>query len=234
MNTNTRLLLPGESLNLNCDVETVNSRKPAVNWLSPTGKTYKGRATEKVTSEHNGDWTCVVKQGVKEYKATVSVTVVGESQSIHTYTFVESQVPSSWRQPYCYLSFSLYLDLSPSLSHPQYTSQNETLTIPCSLPSYVTWEQIKTKGLQEVHWQFFPKTSSGSDPQKLFSLSLDPLQWKEVQPKGLNPVLDVSKGIFSLTRSKGKPDDRGDYVCTFEFENGKTLTRTVHVEVLQG
>lgn len=81
-------LLPGESLSLNCEVETPqNHKRPEVKWLSPENREYaQERVTVKVTGKDNGKWICAVKQDNKENKATVSVKVVGES--IYTYAFV--------------------------------------------------------------------------------------------------------------------------------------------------
>ncbi|XP_053288846.1 T-cell surface glycoprotein CD4 isoform X2 [Pleuronectes platessa] len=124
--------------------------------------------------------------------------------------------------------------LSPTPVLPHYTSTSSRFAVPCSIPPPFTWEQIKTKGVQEVHWQFFPATSSGlNSAQRLFSLSLDSLSWKEDQPRDLRPASDPKTGNLELTRKLGRVDDRGDYVCTMKFKNGLTLNRTVHVEVLQ-
>lgn len=148
-----------------------------------------------------------------------------------------SSVPSYWRLLYHYFSFPPYLDFSPAPSRPQYTSESLPLTIPCSIPADISWEQIKARGIEKVHWHFFPKpgsTLTSDDPQRLFFLSQeDPMTWKPDQARGLTPVLDPKKKDLSLTRRLGREEDRGDYVCTLKFKNGVTLNRTVHVEVLQ-
>lgn len=59
------------------------------------------------------------------------------------------------------------------------------------------------------------------------------MAWKAEQDRGLTPVPDFKKGDLSLTRNRGREEDRGDYVCTLQFQNGATLNRTVHVNVLQ-
>ncbi|XP_035498050.1 CD4-1 molecule [Scophthalmus maximus] len=129
------------------------------------------------------------------------------------------------------------VDLSPAPLHPQYTSKSSPITVPCSISPHITWQQIKDKGIQEVHWQFFPKPSSGlsaGDPQRLFSLSLgDPLSWIPDAHRELRPAQDPKTGNLALTRKQGREEDRGDYVCTMKFKNGVTMNRTVHVEVLQ-
>ncbi|KAK9514010.1 hypothetical protein VZT92_027501 [Zoarces viviparus] len=196
-------LLPGDSLSLACDAQTLPGHKgPEIQWLNPLGgkeKKSRGPLTVRATSQANGQWTCVVTYDKKENKAIVSVTV---------------------------------LDLSPAPLHPQYTSKSWPLTIPCSLPAHISWEQLKAKEIQDVRWDFVPE--SGLIPQSLYSLSLeDPLTWKADQNRGLRPVPDPKKKNLSLTRNRGTEEDEGDYVCALEFKNGVTLNRTVHVKVLQ-
>ncbi|XP_059195336.1 CD4-1 molecule isoform X2 [Centropristis striata] len=123
------------------------------------------------------------------------------------------------------------LDLSPAPSGPLYTSKARPLNVPCSLGPKITWEQLRAKNLTEVFWQFFPKPDS--PPQTLFNLSLKDLTWKSDQNFGLRPVPDAKKQSLSLTTSRAKEENRGDYVCALKFPNGMTLKRTVHVEVLE-
>lgn len=92
-------------------------------------------------------------------------------------------------------------------------------------------------GLLEGHWQFFPSSTSSlsSEPQRLFSLSLeDPVSWKPHETRGLTPVSDLKNRNLSLGRRRGDGGDRGDYVCTLKFNNSLTLKRTVRVNVLEG
>lgn len=127
------------------------------------------------------------------------------------------------------------LDLSPGSLH-RYTSVNSILSLPCSIPSYLTWEQIKQKGIQEVQWHFSPQPSTSlpsGERQRLFSLSLkSPLTWVGDQDKGLRPDGDPTKGSLSLIRSRVTEEDRGDFTCSLTFQNGVTLNSTVHVQVL--
>ncbi|XP_010772635.1 CD4-1 molecule [Notothenia coriiceps] len=124
-----------------------------------------------------------------------------------------------------------FLDLSPALSRPQYTSTSSHLSLPCSLLPHISWEQIKARGFRELHWSFIPTTAPV--PQRLFSLSAGgPLTWKPDQNKGLQPGTNLKKGDLSLRRNRGGKDDAGEYICALEFENGVTLKRSVHVKLL--
>lgn len=121
---------------------------------------------------------------------------------------------------------------------PQYTSKSWPLSIPCSIPAKVTWEQIKGLGLRGGHWQFFPRSTSSLRPssggQRLFTLSLEErLSWKPDQSRGLTPVSDFKNWNLSLGRKRGEDGDGGNYVCTLTFESGLTLSRTVSVHVLE-
>ncbi|KAM6994655.1 T-cell surface glycoprotein CD4-like isoform 2-T2 [Tautogolabrus adspersus] len=200
-------LVPGELLTLTYSAETPpNGQRPEIHWLNPRGQKVEanqGRLAVSVTGQDHGQWTCVVTNNNKEYKAKISVTVV---------------------------------DLSPAPLHPLYTSKSLPLTIRCSIPAYVSWDQIKAVGLEEVNWHFYPRPGSNhiSGYQRLFFLSLDdPPTWKKVQGRDLTPALDLKKGLLSLTRKQVREDDRGDYVCSMKVRNGVTLNRTVHVKVLQ-
>ncbi|KAF1388113.1 hypothetical protein PFLUV_G00086860 [Perca fluviatilis] len=124
------------------------------------------------------------------------------------------------------------MDLSPAPLSPLYTSKSsKPLTVPCSIPPHISWDQIKAKDIQEVHWEFIPEPDSS--PERLFNLSLeDPLTWQPKQNRGLRPVKDPKEMDLSLIRNQGS-EDKGDYVCTLKFKNGVSLNRTVHVKVLQ-
>ncbi|XP_029959001.1 CD4-1 molecule isoform X1 [Salarias fasciatus] len=194
------VLLPGESLSLDCGVETPRDRPtPDIHWLNPQGQSVKNTVSKTVEHEDNGSWTCVVGN---DYKAQVSVPVV-------------------------------------DLAAPErdYTSTDSRLTLPCSIPSYVSWEQIKQKGVQEIQWHFSPKppsSPSSDEPLRLMYLSPESsLTWTTDQGKDLKPASDATKGSLSLYKNQAKVEDRGDYTCSMTFRNGVTLKRTVHVQVLQ-
>ncbi|XP_045901255.1 T-cell surface glycoprotein CD4-like [Micropterus dolomieu] len=201
-------LLPGESMSLFCDAESPQShKKPGIAWLNPQ---------EVKMNSH---------QGLFKGKATGQYN--GQWTCVVTNEGKEHRVTVS----------VTVVDLSPAPLHPQYTSTSTPLTVPCSIPKHISWDQIKAKGIQGVHWDFIPKYGSSlfsGGPQRLFSLSLDnQLTWKKDQDRELTPVPDVKNGNLSLTRNRGKEEDAGDYVCTLNFTNGVTLKRTVHVNVLQ-
>ncbi|XP_062255973.1 CD4-1 molecule isoform X2 [Platichthys flesus] len=163
-------------------------------------------------------------RGEKKGQGTVTVKVTSQDDGMWTCVVAEEkQVKMPVK----------VMGLSPAPVLPHYTSTSSRFAVPCSIPHPITWEQIKAKGVQEVHWQFFPATSSGLNSQRLFTLSLDSLSWKEDQTRDLKPASDPEKRNLELTRKLGRVDDRGDYVCTMKFKNGLILNRTVHVEVLQ-
>lgn len=118
----------------------------------------------------------------------------------------------------------------------EYTSTSSPLAVPCSITTQAPWDQIKSLGLREGHWQFFPRSTSdrvSPDAQRLFTLSLEESVWKAKQTRGLTPVKDLKNRDLSLSRTLGRADDRGDYVCTLKFESGVTLSTTVRVNVLE-
>ncbi|XP_034553175.1 CD4-1 molecule [Notolabrus celidotus] len=199
--------VPGELLSLHCSAETPQDyKKPEIHWLNPQGEkkeTNQGGLNVKVTGQDDGQWTCVVTNNERESKAKISVTVV---------------------------------DLSAPL-HPQYTSESSPLNVPCSFPSHISWDQIKAVGIQEVSWHFQSKLGSNvisNDPQRLCDLTLgDPSKWKKVQDRDLTPIFHSKRRLLALTRTLGREEDRGDYVCSMKARNGVTLNRIVHVKVLQ-
>lgn len=85
-------LLPGEPLSLVCNAETPPSKKkPQIHWLNPQKKKMENnqrQVTVRATSQHHGEWTCVVTNNGKEYEARIFVTVVGELPCSHMYAFV--------------------------------------------------------------------------------------------------------------------------------------------------
>lgn len=95
-------------------------------------------------------------------------------------------------------------------------------------------------GVQGGSWDFSPKTDSGLlsvtvAPQRIFTLSLgESVRWQAGDvDTGLIPTSDFKKGDLSLTRSRGREGDSGNYVCRLEFNRGRSLEKTVRVHVLQ-
>nr|XP_057909044.1 CD4-1 molecule [Doryrhamphus excisus] len=202
-------LVAGEPVTLSCHVDSADNDNMAdIYWLSPAGNRIRqreGKVQVYVTGQDNGIWSCVVTREQKEARATVSITV---------------------------------LDLLPAPLHPHYVAEQSILNIDCSFPSHLSWKQFKARGLQEVHWYFIPKPPSRlvtESQQKLFSISLvdKNLAWTFVQSRGFTPVPGLLKGNVSLNSKSVTAEDRGDYVCTFNFSSQLLLKRTVSVEVLQ-
>ncbi|XP_054637959.1 CD4-1 molecule [Dunckerocampus dactyliophorus] len=202
-------VLPGEFVTLSCHVDSPDSDNMAdIYWLSPAGSKIRqreGKVQVDVTGRDHGIWSCIVMREQKEARATVSITV---------------------------------LDLLPAPLHPQYVPEQSSLSIPCSFPSHLSWKLFKARGLQEVHWCFIPKPPLRlvtQGPQKLFSLSLmdETVAWTFVQSRGFRPVPGLQTGNLFLNRKGVTAEDRGDYVCTFNFSSELILKRTVSVEVLQ-
>nr|XP_046255179.1 CD4-1 molecule [Scatophagus argus] len=199
-------VLAGESLSLVCKgANTQDGKQPEIHWLNPQ--------EEKVTSNKGA----LTEKATGQHRGRWTCVLTVDEQENRATISVE------------------VVDLAPA--HPtQYTSKNRPLHIPCSINPPTTWEQIKAKGFEEGNWHFYPDSGSRSIsdiPEMLFSLHKDSLVWKaKERARDLTPV-NPEKGDLSLTRTKGKDADRGTYVCSLKFSNGVTLSRTVHVDVLQ-
>ncbi|XP_015226213.1 PREDICTED: carcinoembryonic antigen-related cell adhesion molecule 2-like [Cyprinodon variegatus] len=81
---------PGDTLSLSCKVE--GQTQTQTYWIKPSGiETKTGEFNEKAESQHNGEWTCVVKE-VRSFKFSVSVVDIFFSvldfsfESKHLYT----------------------------------------------------------------------------------------------------------------------------------------------------
>lgn len=226
------VVIPGQTVTLACEAERPNSHQtPQIHWLDPQGeKTKQGSHEVRATSRHSGLWTCVVTLGQRPHVFKISITVVGGGHVAFWGPVVKSrESANSCSSPL------LFSDLdSPPL---QYTSKSSHLSIPCSIPARVPWEQIKGLGLRGGHWQFFPRSTShlrSSEGQRLFTLSLEePVSWKPDQSRGLTPASDFKNRNLSLSRKKVEDGDGGNYVCTLTFDSNLTLNRTVEVQVLE-
>lgn len=198
------VVLPGESVSLGCFVDAPPGQvKPDVHWLDPRGVRVKNN------------------RGTLDKKA--------ESQDSGKWTCVVGTKNTA------HISVSV-VDLAPSPEN-LYSSTSSRLTVPCSLPSWISWDHLKQKGIQEVQWHFSPKTSSSpASDQRLWLLHPSPgssFTWKKDKDRDLVPVSDATKRNLSLSRDTARVEDRGDFTCSMAFQNGSTLSRTVHVEVLQ-
>ncbi|XP_075897115.1 CD4-1 molecule isoform X2 [Nelusetta ayraudi] len=203
-------VLSGESLTLECRAETLKGlAKPQIHWLDQRGAKVEGSGNSHTiaaaTVQDNGQWTCVVTSHGTVSKGEISVSVAG---------------------------------FSTPASDDQYTSNVLPLAIPCSISTHIPWEQIKAMGVQGGSWDFFPKTDSGLlsvAPQRIFTLSLgESARWQAGDvDTGLISTSDFKMGDLSLTRSRGREGDAGNYVCRLEFNRGRSLEKTVRVHVLQ-
>ncbi|KAM9310710.1 CD4-1 molecule [Pholidichthys leucotaenia] len=176
-------------------------------------------------------WLNPLGDRVKDNKETFTITATnqhnGQWMCVVTHDKTEYKYPIS----------VTVVGLAPAPSH-LYTSANSRLTIPCSIPSSMSWKEVNSTGVQEVQWHFLPKSSqshTSDNRQRLFHLSLgDKLTWKTDDGRGLQHTdSDVMKGNLSLYRNKGRKEDRGNYTCSITFKNGMILQRTMSVEVLQ-
>uniref|UniRef100_A0A3B4UM09 CD4-1 molecule n=1 Tax=Seriola dumerili TaxID=41447 RepID=A0A3B4UM09_SERDU len=198
-------LLPGETLTLSCSVNTRGNKEPEVYWLNPQGSRMDYRQVNKrATSQHTGEWTCVVTDGKKKKETKVSVTVVDLSPA-----------PSDPK----YTSKSKTLNIPCSIA-PHVTWEHVKARDVQEI--YWQFSPDPSSGLVS------------KDTQKLYFLTLNNSLWKNTgQHRELRPVQNLKNGDLSLTRKQGREEDRGNYVCNMKFKSGVTLTRTVRVEVLQ-
>ncbi|XP_034030358.1 uncharacterized protein LOC117514154 isoform X2 [Thalassophryne amazonica] len=204
------VLLLGESVSLSCNTDAPPEFKaPEIHWVNPRGEVKNKQVTVTATGGDSGVWTCVVKGG-SQTSAKTSVTVI---------------------------------DLSPHPSGHQYTSQSSSFSIPCSIPAYISWEQLKARDLQGGRWLFLPEPagrasvltgtkSLSNGAEILFSFSLKDLTWTPEQNRGLR-TSDLKKGNLTLTKWKATEADKGEYVCSLDFENGLSINRTIQLEMLQ-
>ncbi|KAJ0066358.1 hypothetical protein NL108_011164 [Boleophthalmus pectinirostris] len=126
------------------------------------------------------------------------------------------------------------IDLLPSaLVRTLYTSTSSPLSIPCSLSPSNSWEEVKSKGVLEVGWNFCPPNLQ-RNKSSLHSLSLETKpSWKRHTERAPRPKLNPSTGDLSLGRNVGREEDAGAYECFLKFQHGGIVNRTVRVEVLQ-
>ncbi|KAM9353498.1 CD4-1 molecule [Symphorus nematophorus] len=199
-------LLPGESLSLSCKAESPQGQKqPQIHWLNPQQERSNNQKQliEKVTSQHDGQWICVVTNDGEKKEVKVSVTVIDLTPA-----------PASPQ----YTSQSSYLKIP--CSFPDHISWEQ---IKAKGLQEGSWHFVPKPDSSPI----------SGEPQRLFSLSLeDQLTWKPQQSRGLT-LSNSKPQNLALTRNQGREDDSGDYECSLRFKSGVTLKRTVRVEVLQ-
>lgn len=199
-------LLSGERLSLTCSLGRGPQNPPEIYWLSPRGNREGNKGTVSITasSEHYGQWNCVVKKNGKEKKFPVSVTVVDLAPvPSHQYTSTVSPltIPCSlipgvtWEQVKKKGIEEVQWHFAPKLSSGTFSDNPEHLF---SLDlEKLTWKKVQDN------------------------------------VKGLSPVYNIKIGNLSLTKSKATVGDRGRYTCSMKFKNDRTLKTTVDVVVLE-
>lgn len=199
-------LLSGERLSLTCSLGRGPQNPPEIYWLSPRGNREGNKGTVSITasSEHYGQWNCVVKKNGKEKKFPVSVTVVDLAPvPSHQYTSTVSPltIPCSlipgvtWEQVKKKGIEEVQWHFAPKLSSGTFSDNPEHLF---SLDlEKLTWKKVQDN------------------------------------VKGLSPVYNIKTGNLSLTKSKATVGDRGRYTCSMKFKNDRTLKTTVDVVVLE-
>ncbi|XP_041843577.1 CD4-1 molecule [Melanotaenia boesemani] len=72
------ILLPGDKMSLQCNVDHQGEKQPNIYWQPPQEKTKTVLEAGGiiVQSQDSGEWTCVVKNGQKEHRFKISVIVV--------------------------------------------------------------------------------------------------------------------------------------------------------------
>ncbi|KAM9723557.1 CD4-1 molecule [Menidia menidia] len=197
-------LLPGSKATLTCKVDHQGLEKPILEVITPKGQ------KERVI---NGKVEITVEA---EHSGTWACVVKNDKGEQRKNVEVPVKV----------------VGFSPAPKR-LYTSTSSPLTIPCSVPSDIPWEQIKPL-IRDVHWHFIPKGSTSLGQQMLLSLSpKKSSDWIPHQNRGLSADEGNAQGNFSISRNKGREDDIGEYKCSMTFDNEKTLSSTIQVDVLQ-
>ncbi|KAL7886533.1 hypothetical protein AOLI_G00042540 [Acnodon oligacanthus] len=202
-------LLAGDELSLYCQTEP-GVTAPSIRWVSPSGEPYgvqNSLRVKNISFQHSGVWTCEAPSDPPKLKATTEVTVI---------------------------------DLSPSPPDSVYTSLSSGSPpwLPCSLSSAISWSDAQEKGLRTGGWSFAPLNLTHRPKQQLL-LQLQPsAAWKKTNDSGApnKPFLqerELKDHFLSVKIPKVSLDVRGTYTCSLEFSPGRTLSRTLQLEVLE-
>ncbi|XP_046889979.1 CD4-1 molecule [Hypomesus transpacificus] len=206
-------LLAGETLSLRCDLQ--GSNKLPVRWSGPQ--------TRDLSMDNR-------VQGANG----ISLTVKNVSGKDHGQWLC---VVTSGSQEYSASAPVVVVDLSLAPKQPIYSSTSSlSPLIPCSIPSYVTLEELKAKDTKGAYWSFTPDRASGlpsREPKKLLALGPPPAWESLLKSDKKLPALQKNNHNFSLQWSGVTEGDRGEYTCALEFKGDKTLKRVIHLEVLQ-
>ncbi|XP_036451033.1 CD4-1 molecule [Colossoma macropomum] len=203
-------LLAGDDLSLSCQTEA-GVTAPSVRWISPSSETYSAQpknslSVTNISSQHSGVWTCQAESDPPKLKATTTVTVI---------------------------------DLSPSQPNGVYTSLSSgSPWLPCSLSSAVSWSAVQEKGLRTGSWSFTPLNPTHGPKEQLLLQLQPPIAWKKTNNSDTpnKPFLEereLKDRDLSVKIPKVSLDVRGTYTCSLEFSVGRTLSRTLQLEVLE-
>uniref|UniRef100_A0A3B4CQJ2 Ig-like domain-containing protein n=1 Tax=Pygocentrus nattereri TaxID=42514 RepID=A0A3B4CQJ2_PYGNA len=202
-------LLAGDDLSLSCQTQP-GVIAPSIKWISPRGEPYgmqNSLRVKNISFQHSGVWTCEAQSDPPKLKATTAVTVI---------------------------------DLSPPPPDSVYTSLSSGSPpwLPCSLSSVIPWSDVQNKGLRTGSWSFTPLNLTHRPKQQLL-LQLQPsIAWKKTNNTGTQnkPSLEereLKQHDLSAKILKVSPDVRGTYTCSLDFSPGRTLSRTLQLEVLE-
>uniref|UniRef100_A0A673BJW3 CD4-1 molecule n=1 Tax=Sphaeramia orbicularis TaxID=375764 RepID=A0A673BJW3_9TELE len=184
-------LLPQESLSLTCEAETPPRRRPPqIHWLNPQGERLSRATGRQLTKK-------ATSQDNGQWTCVVKSNNNNEESRAH-------------------ISVTVMADPVPT----QYTSKSSPLSIPCSIPSHISWDKVKEKGIQEVHWYFCSKPETGvvCNNSTLYSLSLEEkMTWNPYETRQLRTASDTKETTYA----------------PMNFKDGVTISKKIHVEVLQ-
>ncbi|KAI2655352.1 hypothetical protein H4Q32_017736 [Labeo rohita] len=206
-------VMVGAFLSLQCNVDD-SSVIPEVKWIAPKnsdcnpGKYDKVKETVTITNVdrcHSGVWTCKLKYGGKETKATTAVFVIDLSPPI------------------------------PDTIYTSPLTSSSTVKIPCSLYSNIPWLDLNETGLRGGSWSFTPLSDPPSTHPLLNLNIGPVVRWDVVNGTDGIPTIEgreLKDQDLSIHNLRVSEKIRGNYTCSLKFKS-KILSRTVKVEVLK-
>ncbi|KAF3692089.1 T-cell surface glycoprotein CD4 T-cell surface antigen T4/Leu-3 Precursor [Channa argus] len=185
-------LLPGDRLFLSCDADAPTGHKPPeIYWVNPQNEIITDNLKNvEATSEHHGQWTCVVKNINKEHNATVDVTVVGlspaPSHPLYTSKSSPLTIPCttsvSWEQFRAKGLLEVYWEFSHKESSGAISNSRQRL-FNLSLEDRLSWKEDTPNGFKPV-----------ADLQK-GKLSLTRKQGREYDRGDYNCTMKFKNGV---------------------------------------